>query len=34
MNVYIIGNTICYEKINSHYKIVIKNEEEAIKFLN
>ena len=32
MNVYIIGNTICYEKINSHYKIVIKNEEEAIKF--
>ena len=24
MNVYIIGNTICYEKINSHYKIVIK----------
>ena len=32
MNVYIIGNTVCYEKINSHYKIVIKNEEEAIKF--
>lgn len=32
MSVYIIGNTICYEKINSHYKIVIKNEEEAIKF--
>ena len=32
MNVYIIGNTVCYEKLNSHYKIVIKNEEEAIKF--
>lgn len=32
MNVHIIGNTICYEKINSHYKIVIKSEEEAIKF--
>lgn len=32
MNVYIIGNTVCYEKINSHYKIVIKHEEEAIKF--
>lgn len=32
MNVHIIGNTVCYEKINSHYKIVIKNEEEAIKF--
>lgn len=32
MSVHIIGDTICYEKINSHYKIVIKSEEEAIKF--
>ena len=32
MNLHIIGNTICYEKINSHYKIVITSEEEAIKF--
>ena len=32
MNVYIIGNTKCYEKINSQYKIVIRSEEEAIKF--
>ena len=32
MNVYIIGNTICYEKIISNYRIRIKTEEEAIKF--
>ena len=32
MNLYIIGNTICYERIVSHYKIVIRTAEEAAKF--
>ena len=32
MNLYVIGNTVCYEKIVSHYKIEIRTEEEAIKF--
>ena len=32
MNLYIIGNTICYERIVSHYKIVIRTVEEAAKF--
>ena len=32
MSLYIIGNTVCYEKIISHYKIVIRTEEEAAKF--
>ena len=32
MNVHIVGNSVCYEKIFSHYKIVISTEEEAIRF--
>lgn len=32
MSIHIVGNTICYEKIRSKYKIIIKNEEEAVKF--
>ncbi len=32
MSLYIIGNTICYEKIISNYRIVIRTEEEAVKF--
>ena len=32
MSIHIVGNTICYEKIKSKYKIIIKNEEEAVKF--
>ena len=32
MSIHIVGNTNCYEKIKSKYRIIIKNEEEAVKF--